>query len=142
MLIASFARLEPAERTESRVAQTLLFAKPVLLAITVTAVTQLPRHVEIAQRVTTTTTLVKDPVCHAVPVNSMMLLVLIIVHHVLKTLITGIKQGHQVAYHVRMVRRRKKVAPNVNLVKQECLVRVLVKTVKVAMLDNTVQVKC
>jgi hypothetical protein len=71
----------------------------------------------------------------------MMLLVLIIVHHVLKTLITGIKQGHQVAYHVRMVRRRKKVAPNVNLVKQECLVRVLVKTVTIAMLVNTVKVK-
>ena len=107
---------------------------------TATAVTQLRNLAEIAQRVTTTTTLVKDPVCHAVPVNSMMLLVLIIVHHVLKTLITGIKQGHQVAYHVRMVRRQKKVAPNVNLVKQECLVRVLVKTVKVAMLANTVQV--
>ena len=64
----------------------------------------------------------------------------LIVHYVLKTLITGIKQEHQVAYHARMVRRRKKVAPNVNLVKQECLVRVLVKPVKVAMLANTVQV--
>jgi hypothetical protein len=64
----------------------------------------------------------------------------LIVHYVPKTLITGIKQEHQVVYHARMVRRRKKVAPNVNLVKQECLVRVLVKPVKVAMLANTVQV--
>ena len=65
----------------------------------------------------------------------------LIVHYVLKILITGIKQGHQVAYHAMMVRRRKKVAPNVNLVKQECLVRVLVKTVTIAMLVNTVKVK-
>jgi len=42
----------------------------------------------------------------------MMLLVLKIVHHVLKTLITGIKQGHQLAYHVMKVRRRKKEVPN------------------------------
>ena len=65
----------------------------------------------------------------------------LIVHYVPKTLITGIKQGHQVVYHARMVRRRKKVAPNVNLVKQECLVRVLVKTVTIAKLVNTVKVK-
>ena len=70
----------------------------------------------------------------------MILLGPLIVHYVPKTLITGIKQEHQVAYHARMVRRRKKVAPNVNLVKQECLVMLLVKTVKIAMLANTVQV--
>ena len=36
----------------------------------------------------------------------------LIVHYVLKILITGIKQGHQVAYHVMKVRRRKKEVPN------------------------------
>ena len=36
----------------------------------------------------------------------------LIVHYVLKILITGIKQGHQVAYHVTKVRRRTKVVLN------------------------------
>jgi hypothetical protein len=42
----------------------------------------------------------------------MISLVPLIVHYVLKILITGIKQGHQVAYHVMKVRRRKKEVPN------------------------------
>jgi hypothetical protein len=67
---------------------------------TVTAVTQLWIHAEIAQRVFTTTTLAKLHVCHAVPVNSIMFQVLILVNLVRKILILGTKQGHQVAYHV------------------------------------------
>jgi hypothetical protein len=45
------------------------------------------------------------------------------------------------AFHATTVRCRKKVVLNVNFVKQECSVRVLVKPVKIAMLDNTVKVK-
>ena len=41
---------------------------------------------------------------------------------------------------VPLAGRPKPAAPNVNLVKQECLVMLLVKTVKIAMLANTVQV--
>jgi hypothetical protein len=48
----------------------------------------------------------------------MISLVPLIVHYVLKILITGIKQGHQVAYNVRKVRRRTKVAPNVKRVER------------------------
>jgi hypothetical protein len=43
---------------------------------TVMVLIQLPRHVAIAPPVITTTTRAKDRVCHAVPVNSTMLLVL------------------------------------------------------------------
>ena len=43
---------------------------------TVMVLIQLPSHVAIAPPVITTTTRVKDRVCHAVPVNSTMLLVL------------------------------------------------------------------
>jgi len=59
---------------------------------TATAVTQLWSRVEIAQRVTTTTTLVKVHVCHAVPVNSIMFQVLILVNHVRKILTKKTKE--------------------------------------------------
>ena len=59
---------------------------------TVTAVTQLWIHAEIAQRVFTTTTLAKLHVCHAVPVNSIMFQVLILVNHVRKILTKKTKE--------------------------------------------------
>jgi len=75
----------------------VLDVNPVPKGNTVTAVTQLRSLAEIAQRVTTTTTLVKDPVCHAVPVNSMMLSVLFNVKIVLPIHTTVTKKGNQVA---------------------------------------------
>jgi hypothetical protein len=49
---------------------------------TVMVLIQLPRHVAIAPPVITTTTRAKDRVCHAVPVNSTMLQVLLVANYV------------------------------------------------------------
>ena len=74
-------------------------------------------------------------------VNSMISLGPLIVHYVLKILITGIKQEHQVVYHATTVRPRKKAVPNANLANQERLAMPPVPIVVIAMLVNTVKVK-
>jgi len=75
----------------------VLVVNHVVLVTIVMAATLLRSLAEIAQRVTSTTTRVKVHVCHAVPVNSMMLSVLFNVKIVLPIHTTVTKKGNQVA---------------------------------------------
>ena len=79
---------------------------------TAMAVTLLRSLVEIAQPVTTVTTLVKVLVCPAVQVNSTIRRVLSNVNSVLKIPIMVTKAENQVAYPATTVRHRKKAVPN------------------------------
>ena len=82
------------------------------------AVIQLPRRVEIARPVITVTTLGKDHAFPAVQENLVILLALLNVNLVLKIRIMVTKEEIQLAFHVKMVGRRKKVALNAKFVEQ------------------------
>tara|TARA_B110000090_G_scaffold54350_1_gene62117 strand:+ start:70 stop:930 length:861 start_codon:yes stop_codon:yes gene_type:complete len=92
--------------------RTAMGASLVTKVITATAVTLLRSRVEIAQPVTTVTTLARVLVCHAVQVNSTIRRVLLNVNPVLKIPILVTKAEHQVAYPATTVRPRKKAVPN------------------------------
>jgi hypothetical protein len=80
---------------------------------TVMVLIQLPRHVAIAPPVITTTTRAKDRVCHAVPVNSTMLQVLLVANYVSTQPTLVAKEETAVASIVQQVGLPKTAVQNV-----------------------------